>query len=206
MTACTRGVSVLSSSTSGLGGRDLVPSFLCSHLLHSLLSSILEFRRGEGDLLVLNVKHSVIRKVVQERYLENEEKRLQVFAHLSGYFSGKLQGGSQIEEENQGEGPGKQQQEVAECADPFGGFMMRGGVGVGLGVGLGIGAGAGVGVEWEWCLCGETSPHSVCEVHSRQCAVLAQCDKSIPILFLYHICRRWIQLLLFSCSGQSSRC
>ena len=147
VTACTRGVSVLSSSSPGLGGRGLVSSLLCSRLLHSLLSSILEFRRGEGDLLVLNMKHSVIRKVVKERYLENDEKRLQVFDHLSGYFSGTLQGGSQIEEESQGDGPGEQQQEVAECADPFGGFMMRVGVGVGLGLGLGVRLGAGVGSE-----------------------------------------------------------
>lgn len=189
--ACTRGVSVLSSSSSGLGGRGLVSSLLCSRLLHSLLSSILEFRRGEGDLLVLNMKHSVIRKVVQERYLENEEKRLQVFDHLSGYFSGKLQGGSQIEEESQGDGPGEQQQEVAECADPFGGFMMRVGVGVGLGLGvrLGVGVGVGVGV-----------------VHVWGNFLYTVCVKSTPISFLYHICRRWRQLLLFSCSGQSSRC
>ena len=97
-------------------------------------------------MLVLNMKHSVIRKVVQERYLENEEKRLQILDHLSGYFSGKLQGGSQIEEESQGDGPGEQQQEVAECADPFGGFMMRVRVGVGLGLGLGLGVRLGVGV------------------------------------------------------------
>ena len=109
----------ISSSSPGLDGAGLVPSLLWSHLLHSLLPSILEFRRGEGDLLVLNVKHSVIRKVVQKRYIESEKKRLQLLAQLSGYFSGKLQGCSHIQK--QGEGQEEGHQEV-ELVDPSGAF------------------------------------------------------------------------------------
>lgn len=145
MVACARGVSILSSSSSVPGEMGQVPSLLWSRLLHSLLPSLLEFRRGEGDLLVLNLKHSVLRKVVQERYLESEEKQRQVFAQLSGYFSGKLQGGHHIQEERQGEGQEERDQEVTECVDPSGMFRKRVGVGMAVGVGMGV----GVGVEWE---------------------------------------------------------
>ena len=115
--ACTRGASTLSSF--GPGGRDLVPSLLWSRLLHSLLPSILEFRRGESDLLVLNLKHSVLRKVVEDRYLGSEEKRWMAFNQLSGYFSGKLQRGDHAQLEGQGE----EQHKVEECVDTPGMFM-----------------------------------------------------------------------------------
>ena len=164
--ACARGVSILSSSSSVPGETDQFPSLLWSRLLHSLLPSLLEFRRGEGDLLVLNLKHSVLCKVVRERYLESEEKRKQVFAQLSSYFSGKLQGGLHI----QGEGQGERGQKVTECVDSSGMFRMRVGVGVGM------------GVEVEWELSGSG-------VGVREYLVCIKCIHT-AIRLLHHRCRR----------------